>query len=40
LEDELKWHEALCSPEREYWIAGGHDEVCSLEALKVFILVP
>jgi hypothetical protein len=40
LEDELKWHEALRSPEREYWIAGGHDEVRSLEALKVFVLVP
>jgi hypothetical protein len=40
LEDELKWHEALRSPEREYWIAGGHDEVRSLDALKVFILIP
>jgi hypothetical protein len=40
LEDEPKWHKALRSPKREYWIAGGHDEVHSLEALKVFILVP
>lgn len=30
LEDEPKWHKALQSPEREYWIAGGHDEVHSL----------
>jgi hypothetical protein len=40
LEDEPKWHEALQLPEREYWIMGGHDEVCSLQKLKVFILVP
>jgi hypothetical protein len=40
LEDEPKWHEALQSPEREYWIAGGHDEVRSLQDLKVFVLVP
>ena len=40
LEDEPKWHEALRSPEREYWIAGGHDEVRSLQELKVFVLVP
>ena len=40
LEDEPKWHEALRSPEREYWIAGGRDEVRSLKELKVFVLVP
>ena len=40
LEDEPKWHDALRSPEREYWIAGGHDEVRSLQELKVFVLVP
>src|SRR5713101_3234636 len=40
LEDEPKWHEALWSPEQEYWIAGGHDEVHSLQELKVFVLVP
>ena len=27
------------SPEREYWIAGGREELKSLEDLKVFILI-
>ena len=40
LKDEPKWHEALQLPKREYWIARGHDEICSLHELKVFILVP
>jgi len=40
LEDEPKWHEALRSPEREYWIARGHNEVHGLQELKVFILIP
>ena len=39
LEDEPKWHEALQSPEQEYWIASSHDEVHSLQELKVFVLV-
>ena len=30
LEDEPKWHSALQSPKREYWIARGHNEVYSL----------
>ena len=38
--DEPSWAQALASPERKYWIAGGHDELKSLEDLKVFILVP
>ena len=38
--DEPSWTQALASPEREYWIAGGHDELKSLEDLKVFVLVP
>ena len=38
--DDPTWAEAINSPEREYWIAGGHEELKSLEDLKVFILVP
>ena len=38
--DEPSWAQALASPECEYWIAGGHDELKSLEDLKVFVLVP
>ena len=30
----------MASSEREYWIAGGRDELKSLEDLKVFVLVP
>ena len=30
----------MASDEREYWIAGGRDELKSLEDLKVFVLVP
>ncbi len=39
-DDEPTWAQALASPECEYWIAGGCDELKSLEDLKVFILVP
>jgi hypothetical protein len=39
-DDEPSWAKALTSPEREYWIAGGRDELKSLEDLKVFVLVP
>jgi hypothetical protein len=39
-DDEPSWTQALTSPEREYWIAGGRDELKSLEDLKVFVLVP
>jgi hypothetical protein len=38
--DDPTWAEALASPDREYWIAGGRDELKSLEDLQVFILVP
>jgi hypothetical protein len=38
--DDPTWAEAINSPEREYWIAGGREELKSLEDLKVFILVP
>jgi len=38
--DDPSWPEALVLPEREYWIAGVHDELKSLEDLKVFVLVP
>lgn len=30
----------MASNKREYWIAGGQDELKSLEDLKVFVLVP
>ena len=30
----------MASPEREYWIAGGRDELKSLKDLKVFALIP
>lgn len=39
-DDEPSWHHAMASDEREYWIAGGRDELKSLEDLKVFVLVP
>src|ERR1019366_2791310 len=38
--DDPTWKEAIASPEREYWIAGGREELKSLEDLKVFVLVP
>jgi transposase InsO family protein len=38
--DDPTWAEALASPDREYWIAGGREELKSLEDLKVFVLVP
>ena len=30
----------MASDEREYWIAGGHDEPKTIEDDKVFVLVP
>ena len=39
-EDEPLWAHAMASNEREYWIAGGRDELKSLADLKVFVLVP
>jgi Reverse transcriptase (RNA-dependent DNA polymerase) len=38
--DDPSWLEALASPEREYWIASGREELKSLEDLNVFVLVP
>jgi hypothetical protein len=38
--DDPSWQEALASPDREYWIAGGREELKSLEDLNVFVLVP
>ena len=38
--DDPSWAEAMSSPEKEYWIAGGREELQSLADLKVFILVP
>ena len=39
-DDEPTWAQAMGSDECEYWIAGGRDELKSLEDLKVFVLVP
>ena len=39
-DDEPTWSQAMASSEREYWIAGGRDELKSLQDLKVFVLVP
>jgi len=39
-DDEPTWAQALASPDCEYWIVGGRDELKSLEDLKVFVLVP
>jgi len=40
LDDDPSWAEALASPECEYWIAGGREELQSLSDLNVFVLVP
>jgi hypothetical protein len=40
VDDDPLWSEALASPEHEYWITSAHDEIRSLQDLKVFILVP
>lgn len=40
LDDNPTWEQAMASDEWEYWIAGGHDELKSLEDLQVFVLVP
>jgi hypothetical protein len=39
-DDEPTWAQAMASDDREYWIAGGCDELKSLQDLKVFVLVP
>jgi len=39
-DDEPIWAQALASPEHEYWIVGGRDELKSLKDLRVFILIP
>jgi Reverse transcriptase (RNA-dependent DNA polymerase) len=38
--NDLSWAEAMCSPERKYWVAGACDKLCSLADLQVFILIP
>jgi hypothetical protein len=38
--DNPTWASTLTSPEQEYWIAGGHNELISLADLKVFVLIP
>ena len=40
VDNDPLWSKALASPEHEYWIAGAHDEIRSLQDLKVFVLVP
>ena len=32
--DDPSWADAMASPEHEYWIAGGRDELKSLKDLK------
>lgn len=39
-DDEPLWSQAINSNECEYWIAGGCDELQSLQDLQVFVLVP
>ena len=39
-DDDPSWCDALASPECEYWVAGAHKELCSLQDLQVFVLVP
>ena len=38
--DDPSWADALASPDREFWITGGREEIKSLQDLKVFVLVP
>jgi len=40
MSDDPSRAEAIASPKHEYWIAGGREELKSLEDLKVFTLVP
>jgi len=39
-DDDPKWAKAMAFPECEFWIAGAYEELCSLEDLQVFILIP
>ena len=39
-DNDPSWHNALASPEQEYWIAGTHKELWSLQDLQAFALVP
>jgi hypothetical protein len=39
-DDKPTWAQAMASDERKYWIAGGREEIKSLQDLKVFVLVP
>lgn len=39
-DNEPLWAQAIASNEQEYWIAGGCNELKSLQDLKVFVLVP
>jgi hypothetical protein len=38
--DDPSWAEAMCSPEREYWVASACDKLHSLSDLQVFMLIP
>jgi Reverse transcriptase (RNA-dependent DNA polymerase) len=38
--DDPSWSEALASPEWEFWIAGGCEELRLLADLNVFMLIP
>lgn len=39
-DDEPLWAQAMASPECEYWVAGMHEELKSLQDMKVFVLIP
>ncbi len=39
-DDDPSWAEALASPEHEYWITGGQEELKSLSDLNIFVLIP
>ncbi len=38
--DSPKWHKALASDDRDKWLEGAQAELCSLEEMEVFELVP
>jgi len=39
-DDDPSWRDTLASSEQEYWIAGAHEKLRSLQDLQVFVLMP
>jgi len=39
-DDDPSWCDTLASSEQEYWIAGAHKKLRSLQDLQVFVLMP